>query len=86
MLRAAGTPSAPTRGDIERVFGAADIVRGEGAGASLTYRLQSCALMLLFADDNRGAFRLREANVSARDNGAAPSLEQCATEASARRP
>jgi hypothetical protein len=86
MLRAAGGADAPTRAEVERAFGDADIVRQEGAGAALTYRLESCALMLLFAADARNAMRLTEAHPSARRAGeAAPSLDQCAAEAAARR-
>lgn len=86
MLRAAGGADAPTQADVERVFGRADIVRQEGAGAALTYRLETCALMLLFAADGRGAMRLTEAHPGARRAGeAAPSLDQCAAEAAARR-
>ncbi|MGQ0531603.1 MAG: hypothetical protein ACT4OF_02800 [Caulobacteraceae bacterium] len=85
MLRAAGAADAPTRAEIERVFGSADIVRQDGAGAALTYRLETCALLLLFATDSRNQLRLAEAHPSARNSGeAAPSLDQCAAEASAR--
>lgn len=85
-LRAAGGASAPTRQDVERLFGAADIARQEGAGTALTYRYEHCALLLLFAADGRNAMRLAEAHPSARHTGvAAPSLEQCAAEAAARR-
>lgn len=86
LLASAGQPNAATRADIERAFGAADIARQDGAGLSLTYRLDSCALLLLFAPDARSAMRLREAHIDPRHPGAtAPSAEQCATEASARR-
>jgi hypothetical protein len=86
VLRAAGSANAPTRQDVERLFGAADITRQEGAGAALTYRYEQCALLLLFAADSRNAMRLVEAHSSARLSGvAAPSLDQCATEAAARR-
>jgi hypothetical protein len=86
MLRAAGAADAPTRAEIERAFGGADIVRQDGAGAALTYRLETCALLLLFSADNRNEWRLTQAHASARNNGQAPpSLEQCAAEASARR-
>jgi len=87
LLRAAGSANAPTQADIERVFGRADIVRQEGAGAALTYRLESCALLLLFSADNRTTMRLAEAHPSARRGGEnAPSLDQCAAEAAGRRP
>lgn len=86
MLMAAGGNDAPTQGEVERVFGRPDIARQDGAGAALTYRLESCALLLLFAADGRNTMRLSEAHASARRPGAAvPSLEQCAAEASARR-
>jgi hypothetical protein len=86
MLRAAGGADAPTRAEIERAFGSADIARQEGAGAALTYRLETCALLLLFSADTSNALRLAEVHASARRNGqAAPSLDRCAAEASARR-
>jgi hypothetical protein len=86
MLRSAGGSDAPTQADVERVFGRADIVRQEGAGAALTYRLENCALMLLFAADARNTMRLTEAHPSARRAGqVAPSLDQCAAEIAARR-
>ena len=86
MLAAAGRENAPTQAEIERVFGRPDIARQDGAGASLTYRFENCALLLLFAADGRNAMRLREAHPSARHAGAeAPTLEQCAAEAGARR-
>ena len=86
MLAAAGRADAPTQSDIERAFGPADITRHDGAGAALTYRLEHCALLLLFTADQRHAMRLAEANPSARRAGlAAPTLEQCASEADARR-
>jgi hypothetical protein len=85
MLRSAGGADAPTQAEVERAFGRADIVRQEGAGASLTYRLENCALLLLFAADGRNTMRLSEAHPSARHAGeAAPSLDQCAAEAARR--
>ena len=85
LLQAAGGAEAPTQAQIEAVFGAPDILRQDGAGAALTYRYEQCALLLLFAADGRNAMRLAEANPGPRRTGAvAPSLEQCATEASAR--
>lgn len=85
-LRAAGGSDAPSLQDIERLFGQADIVRRDGAGAALTYRFDNCALLLLFSADNRNAMRLQEAHPSARRaDTAAPSLDQCATEAASRR-
>ena len=86
MLRAAGSAEAPSVQDIERLFGQADIARRDGAGAALTYRFDTCALLLLFAADGRNTMRLAEAHPSARRaNVAAPSLDQCAAEAAARR-
>jgi hypothetical protein len=86
LLAAAGANDAPTQGEVERALGPADISRRDGAGAALTYRLDSCALLLLFSADARNEMRLAEASASARRAGAAaPTLEQCAMEASARR-
>jgi hypothetical protein len=86
LLRAAGGSDAPSVQDIERVFGEADIARQEGAGATLTYRFETCALLLLFAADSRNTMRLTEAHPSARHaNTAAPTLDQCAAEAAGRR-
>lgn len=54
---------------------------------ALTYRLETCALLLLFEADNRDVQHLADAHASARTAGApAPDYEQCAAEASARRP
>ena len=86
LLRAAGGSDAPSLQDVERYFGQADIVRRDGAGTALTYRFENCALLLLFAADARNAMRLQEAHPSPRRTGvAAPSLDQCAAEAAARR-
>jgi hypothetical protein len=86
LLAAAGRANAPARAEIEREFGAPDIARQDGAGTALTYRLQSCALLLVFTADDRNVMRLAQAHPSARRGGeAAPSLEQCAAEAAARR-
>jgi len=86
LFASAGRADAASQRDVERVFGAPDISRREGAGAAWTYRLESCALLLLFAADGRNEMRLAEVNASARRAGAAtPSIEQCAAEASARR-
>lgn len=85
MLAAAGRADAPNRVAVERAFGAADIVRQDGAGAALTYRLESCALLLLFTTDARNEMRLAEAHASARRAGEqTPDLQQCAAEAAAR--
>jgi hypothetical protein len=86
MLNAAGRADAPTQAEIVRAFGPADIERQDGAGAALTYRYNNCALLLLFAADARNAMRLAQSHPSARRSGeAAPSLDQCANEADARR-
>lgn len=86
LLRAAGGSNAPSVQDIERAFGQADIVRRDGAGAALTYRFETCGLLLLFSADGRNTMRLTEAHPSARNgNAQAPTLDQCAAEAAARR-
>lgn len=86
LLAAAGRSNAPSRADIERAFGAPDIARQDGAGSALTYRLQSCALLLVFTADERSVMRLAQVHPSARRaNEASPSLDQCAAEAAARR-
>ena len=86
MLSLAGGANAPTRADIERIFGAADIARQDGAGVALTYRLSTCALLLIFTPDAHNDLRLADAHPGARQAGqAAPTLERCATEAEARR-
>lgn len=82
MLRAAGHDTGPTQAEIVRVFGAPAISRQEGASAALTYRLETCALLMLFEPDARNVQRLTLVHASARRVGApAPSLEQCAAEA-----
>ncbi len=87
LLAAAGRADAPSRAEIDRAFGAPDIERREGAGVALTYRLDTCALLLLMTADARNEMRLAEAHASARQAGAAqPSLDQCAAESTARRP
>ncbi len=83
LLASAGRADAPSRAELDRAFGAPDIERREGAGVALTYRLESCALLLLLTSDTRNEMRLAEAHASARRAGEpAPSLEQCAAEAS----
>ncbi len=72
---------------IIRSLGAADITRHDGAGVALTYRLDHCALLLLFTADTRNTMRLAEADASPRRAGdAAPTLDQCVAEAHARPP
>lgn len=86
LLARAGQAGAPTRAEIEAAFGPADIVRQDGAGAALTYRLESCGLLLLFAADERNALRLADASASARSGAAQPpALSRCEAEAAARR-
>ncbi|HVV33157.1 MAG TPA: hypothetical protein VHC73_08030 [Vitreimonas sp.] len=85
LLAAAGRPNAPTQADIERAMGAADITRHDGAGVALTYRLDRCALLLVFSADAQNQMRLSDAHPSARNAGeASPTVEQCAAEAMAR--
>ncbi|MES1201008.1 MAG: hypothetical protein ABUS57_06120 [Pseudomonadota bacterium] len=85
MLANAGRPNAPDIATVERSLGAADIRRQDGAGTLMTYRLDTCALMLVFSADGQNTMRLSEAHPSARRVGeAAPSLDQCANEVSAR--
>lgn len=85
LLRQAGQAEAPTQAEVERVLGAPDLSRQDGAGAALTYRYEQCALLLLFTADGRNAMRLAEAHPGPRRTGAAaPSLELCAAEANAR--
>jgi hypothetical protein len=85
LLRAAGGADAPSLAATQQALGAPDILRQDGAGAALTYRLDSCALLLLFAADSDNQMRLVEAHAGPRQAGAlAPSLEQCAAEADAR--
>ena len=86
LLALAGRANAPTRADVERTFGAADIARQEGAGLALTYRLNTCALLLIFTADAHNAMRLADVHAGARQPGQAPpTLEQCAAEAEAHR-
>jgi hypothetical protein len=85
MLATAGRDNAATQADVVRLLGAPDIERRDGAGAALTYRLENCALLLLFTADQRNAMRLAEAHPSARrPSEPTPSLEACAAEASNR--
>jgi hypothetical protein len=86
VLASAGRANAANRADLERALGAPDIERREGAGVALTYRLETCALLLLLTADGRNEMRLAEAHPSARRPGeATPSVEQCVAEASQRR-
>jgi hypothetical protein len=81
-----GQPNAPTLGEVESRLGAADVARREAAGALLTYRLDTCGLVLLFEADGSNLLRLRAAAPGPRRAGdAVPSLETCAAELEARR-
>lgn len=81
----AGRADAPSQAEVERGLGEPDLARRDGAGAALTYRLETCALLLLFVADARNEMRLAEAHPSARRAGdATPSLDQCAVELAAR--
>jgi hypothetical protein len=87
MLAAAGRSDAPTQAQIEQALGPADISRHDGAGIALTYRLDHCALFLVFGADARNQVRLADAHASPRNAGeGAPSLDECASEAIARHP
>jgi len=69
----------------QRLFGRGDVDRREGRGGLLSYRLPTCALALVFAMDAAGALRLAAVEAgppTPRDP--APSLSQCAAEATAR--
>jgi hypothetical protein len=81
-LAAPGTPGAATLAEVVRLLGAPDVERRDGAGALLTWRLDSCALVLGFAAD-----RLSSVSPGPRRIGeAAPALETCIAEAQARIP
>ena len=85
MLSRAGQADAPTLAALQSAFGTPDLERREGAGAILTYRLDSCALVLVFVADPRNEFRLSEASAQpARPELQAPSLADCAAAAEAR--
>ncbi len=85
LLRAAGAATAPTIAEAQAILGPADIARTDGAGAMLTYRLETCALLLVFAADSANTLRLADAHASARAPSApAPSLDVCGAEADAR--
>jgi hypothetical protein len=86
LLASAGRADAPSRAEVDRAMGAPDIERRDGAGMALTYRLESCALLLLLTADARNEMRLAEAHAGPRRAGEpAPTLEQCAAEATQRR-
>lgn len=85
VLRSAGGRDAASVEAVERALGRPDVRRQDGAGAALTYRLDGCALLLMFAADSQNQLRLAEAHPGPRQAGSArPSLEQCAAAAAAR--
>lgn len=85
LLSAAGGADAPTLQVMQQELGEPDVSRQDGAGTALTYRLETCALLLLFAADASNAQRLAEAHPGPRRTGQeAPTLAQCAAEANAR--
>jgi hypothetical protein len=78
-------PGVLTPDDAAKLFGPADVDRRDGAGAMLAYRLEGCALLLLFAQDESGALRLSEARSGERRVGVAPlPLRECVAAARAR--
>ena len=87
VLVRAGASGAPSLAEVERTLGPADVARRETEGALLTYRLDTCALVLGFsADNDRNEMRLALAQPGARSPGtAAPTLADCANELDARR-
>lgn len=86
LLARAGQIDAPSLEQVEALLGPADIARRDGAGAMLTYRLDGCALALIFAADTRNVMRLREAQPGVRRLGdPQPSIDACAAEAEQRR-
>jgi hypothetical protein len=86
LLASAGQNNAPSLPQVERAMGQADIRRQDGVGVALTYRMEHCALLLLFAPDVGNQMKLAVAHPSAREpNQAIPSLEQCAAEVRDRR-
>jgi hypothetical protein len=86
LLARSGQADAPTIGGVQAALGSPDVERREAAGAIVTYRLESCALVLLFATDTQNQMRLVGVERAARLPGAeTPSLEACASELDARR-
>ena len=81
LSRPGGADAITTR-QAALMLGPPDVDRRDGAGALLTWRLPTCALVLGFAND-----RLISTAPAARQTGApGPSLAQCVNEAQARRP
>jgi hypothetical protein len=80
QLARAGQADAITPREAGMLLGPPDVERREGAGALLTWRLESCALVLSFTGD-----RLQSVSPGPRRSGApAPSIETCVSEAQAR--
>jgi hypothetical protein len=80
LLARVGQPDALSPLQAAELLGPPDVYRRDGVGALLTWRLESCALVLGFVDD-----RLAHVSPDARIPGApAPSLNQCVAEARAR--
>jgi len=81
VIARAGRADAPQLTQVVQTLGEADIVNREGVGALLTYRSESCALVLIFTED-----RLSEAQAMPRRAGeAAPTLDDCVEAVYARR-
>lgn len=79
LLRDTGSGGATIQA-VERALGAPHVLRRDGAGAALTYRLEGCSLLLLFAADSRNTLRLAEAHPGPERIGEpAPTLAQCAS-------
>lgn len=77
-----GAPDSINTRQAASLLGPPDVDRRDGAGALLTWRLSTCALVLGFAND-----RLTSTVPMARQSGApAPSVAACVNEARARRP
>ncbi len=80
-----GRPDALSLRDALAAFGPADVDRREGQGAILTWKLERCALILVFAADAAGALRAQAAQAGVRRAGeTAVSLDQCLEAAEAR--
>lgn len=81
----AGAPDAIALDAALAAFGPADVDRREGRGAILTWRLERCALILVFAADATGRLRAQAAEAGPRRAGApSASLEECVAAAQAR--
>ena len=82
-IRRAGAGDAMTAEGAKTLFGPADVERHDGAGAILTWRTATCAIVLVFGGPD---LRLGAADVGAKDqHAAAPPLDLCVREALARR-